>query len=598
MAGETYTSPSQPAASVQFNGGLNSTAGSLSLKDNESSDLQNIDFDKFGSILKRNGYSVLSDGTYAVGGSGPAGTITTQSDGLYWFEFDDLGIPVRYAINVTDGGVYYMDSLDGTWIDITGSVTLTAGSHCDFETFNNKLYITNGVDKPVQWTGTGDAELVPEFVANSYTFVVSGITVDPSVGDTYTNSAVTYTIIYIDLTGGAGTIIATGASAPEQTGDLARATGSGDATISYSEATANVNIESAKYVCAFNNFLFFGNVFVNSVNYPTRSYWSNIRNAYAFAGDQWVEVGLNDGQEISRLRVLSDRLVVYKDRSIYNIYYTGDSDIPFIMPGGGKSTSNVGCIAPWSVQEVENGHLFLAPDGLYYYDGAGSTKLTYRIAKTLDGFNTDYFAGCVSTTYKKKNMYFLAMPSSSSTTNDTIIVWDYFNNAFSLYKGMAPCSMATFFESGINEKPYFADYGGYTYEMDVVGNDNPLGVETAVDSYYYTNWKHYDDICDQKGIPNAYIYYQSSNSVLTFAYSYDFEQIDQYTMTMNLAPGTSVYGTAVYGTGVYSGYGGAVQRKDLTSRGRVVRFKFANNALDETFQIDGFGSLVHLETNV
>ena len=53
---------------------------------------------------------------------------------------------------------------------------------------------------------------------------------------------------------------------------------------------------------------------------------------------------------------------------------------------------------------------------------------------------------------------------------------------------------------------------------------------------------------------------------------------------------------ALYGTGVYAGSGGRVQRKDLTSRGYVVRFKFANNVLDEEFRIDSMGVLPHLET--
>lgn len=55
-----YSYFSQPKDDINFNGGLNSTNGPLSLKDTESSDLQNIDMNKFGSILKRSGYMVLN----------------------------------------------------------------------------------------------------------------------------------------------------------------------------------------------------------------------------------------------------------------------------------------------------------------------------------------------------------------------------------------------------------------------------------------------------------------------------------------------------------------------------------------------------------
>ena len=44
--------------------------------------------------------------------------------------------------------------------------------------------------------------------------------------------------------------------------------------------------------------------------------------------------------------------------------------------------------------------------------------------------------------------------------------------------------------------------------------------------------------------------------------------------------------------------GGNVQRIDTPlGRGRVVRFRFRNNSLNEGFQVDGFGTLPHLETN-
>jgi len=59
-----------------------------------------------------------------------------------------------------------------------------------------------------------------------------------------------------------------------------------------------------------------------------------------------------------------------------------------------------------------------------------------------------------------------------------------------------------------------------------------------------------------------------------------------------------VYDTAIYGTAVYSGVGGRVQRRDLTGRGRVVRFKFANANIGETFTIHGIGTYAHLETNI
>jgi len=594
MAGINFTSQSVPSQYQGFNGGLNSTAGPLSVKETESSDLQNIDFDKFGSILKRNGYRVLS--TASVVGD-------NQSDGLNWYEFVSSGSMVRYAVNVCGGTIYYMDSLDGTWIDITGGLTITPLYHCDFENYNNIMFGTNGVDAPFQWGGTGDAIAVPAFTANSYTFLVSGVTTAPAIGATYTNGGGTFTITYQNLSGGAGalagSVIGTWdlTGTPEQTGTLTNTAGAGDATIDYTNATADANITSAKFVKSYNNYLFWANVTIGTDSFKTRIYWSNIKDNTSVAGDSWLEVGLNDGQEITGIRVLADRLVVYKERSIYNVYFTGDADIPFIMPGGGKSTSNVGCIAPWSIQEVENAHIFLAPDGLYVYDGSGSTKISYRISNTLESFNSTYFKNSVSTTYRVKNKYMISFASSGSEM-DRVIVWDYYNNAFSIYKGLSISAMFTIFADGYSEQPYFADYSGYTYQMEYGNSDYPLGTKTAIDSYYWTNWRNFQDLCDQKGIAQMYLYYRLDSTILTFSYSYDFETTSQFSQNISLSTGSSLWGTMLWGSGIWGGSGGKVKRLDTTGRGRVIRLKFANNIIDETFRIDGLGTLTHLETNI
>lgn len=515
MAGTQFTSQSAATPNSMegliLNGGLNSTAGPLELKDNESSDLLNIDFNKFGSILKRSGYTYLN--STAINPS--------YSDGLHWFERDNAGSYEGKFVSVSSANVYSM-TFAGASSNLTGGLTITPGNQVSFENWNNVVYMTNGVNVPFEWAGAGTA--IPSAVPP--------------------------------------------------------------------------NLTTAKYVSQFNNYLFYANVTVNSVVYSTRFYYSNISDPSTWGAADWIEVGFNDGQEITGMKVLGDRLVIYKTRSIYNVFFTGDASIPFVLPGGGKSNSNVGCISAGSIQEVENGHVFLALDGLYYYDGMNSTKLSHKITTTLDSYSISYFSKASSMVYKKKNRYYLSFTLNGETEASRIIVWDWFNNAFSIYKGWSPSSMETAFNDGIDEVPCFADYDGYVYKTDTGSSDYPLKTETAIDSYYYSNWRAFGDICDQKGVPNVYVYYQLTNAVLGFSYSYEFENTDQYTYTFSTATGVSVYGTAIYGVGTYSGSGGAIKRLDLTGRGRVVRFKFSNSTIGEGFQVDGFGALVHLETSV
>ena len=513
MALQEYTTPTVSFNDLNLGGGLNSTGGALSLRDNESPDLQNVDFNKFGSAVKRNGYAALN--TSAI-------TNSPNSDGLHWFEYDSSGTLTRKLINVADGKLWKMDDLDGTWDDITGGLTITADNFCDFENWNNKVFITNNQDPPFEWDG--------------------------STAQTIQNTP--------------------------------------------------TGLTDAKFVKQFNNYLFLANVLVSSTRHGSRIYWSDISDEGAWTDANFINVANDDGQEITGLKVLSDRLVIFKTRSIYTLFFTGDTDVPFVLPGGGKTNSSVGCVAPYSIQEVQNGLVFLSSDGFYFFDGNNSVKISDKINTTLLGLNTSRFGSVVSVNQRDKNRYWCSLTSSGQTTNDRVLVWDYFNNAWSIYVGMAIAAATSVYVSGVSERVYWGDYAGFVYRADTGTDDFPLNVETAINAYYYTNWRPYGDLVNQKAIPQAIIYYQTSNSVLTFSYSYDFETGDTYSNTLDLSGGTDTYGSGLYDTATYASEGGAVARVDLTGRGRVVRYKFSNNTVGETFQIDGLGTLPYLETNV
>lgn len=507
MAGNTYSSKSYPVSLKGLRGGLNSTSGPLGLDLSEFSDLLNIDFDKFGSFAKRNGYEALNTSAFNSG---------ARWTGLKWFE---LASGTRYIVGTCGSKVAKMDSLDGTWDDITGALTITPAKLTSFAIFRDNLLGTNGEDVPFLWTGSGNA----------------------------------------------------------------------------SAMTVPIGLTKAKFVEVYSSYTILANVTVSGTAYRSRFYWSALDSISSFDSADFIDVSRDDGQTITFIKTLGSRLVIFKERSIYVATFTGDPDIPFIVE---KSSSPVGCIAPYSVQEVDNGLVFLSPDGIYYFDGSNSYKISDRITATIATYNSTYFNEASSLHQHSKNRYWLSIPGASATSNNRVIVWDYFNNSLSIYDGMAISCGATAYVNGLEERPYWGDYSGYVYRGDTGRNDDPLNVSTAISAYAYTKWIEFDDLCDQKGIPNIYVYYQQNNATITLAYSYDFEEGDQYSLTINTSGSGALYGTAVYGTDTYSGTGGKVTRRDLTGRGRVVRFKVANATIDETFRIDGFGAFAHLQTNV
>lgn len=89
-----------------FTGGLNTQSDTFSLESNESPNARNVNFGEDGSLEKRSGREKLNTTPIAIDGSG---------NGLF-----DYGLApgVRKLIAASNGSIYKMDDLDGTWDSI------------------------------------------------------------------------------------------------------------------------------------------------------------------------------------------------------------------------------------------------------------------------------------------------------------------------------------------------------------------------------------------------------------------------------------------------------------------------------------------------
>ena len=512
MAGTKFTSASVPFPFQNNIGGLNSTGSPNSLEDNESSELLNIDFDKFGSFKKRGGYTQLNTTAFNSGAAW---------NGLYWFEKSNGN---NYLIGTCGNKIGEATSLTqaaSPFTDRTGGLTITAGNnnHTTFATHLDTVIGTNGVDAPWQATGGSNATALT---------VPTGLTI-------------------------------------------------------------------AKYVSVFSNYTFLANVTVSGTAHKSRLYWSAIDSISTWTATDFRDVSKNDGQEITGIKVLGEALVIFKTRSVWLGFFTGDSDIPFIFR---RSRSPVGCVSGQSIQEAKNGLHFRADDGYYFFDGNNSFKVSDRVTTTLETFNTSRYKNVVSAYHISKNRYISSESTSASGTHNRNMTWTFEDgviNAWSTYDGLNANCFARVYSSG-QELIYFGDYLGYVYLTDTASTDNPAGTATAINGYYYSKWLNYGDLVFKKATPVVVIYYQFASTTLTFAYSYNFESQDSYSQTFSLSAGSSLYGTAVFDTDTYTGVGGGVKKRNLTGRGEVIRLGFKNNVAGEGFTVDAFGCWADAET--
>lgn len=135
---------------ANFEGGKNTAFALHALLQNEVADLQNFHLEERGGLEKRQGYSFWKEGDTAT---------TFPIVGLWQFR-----IPAdNYLIRVQNGNVEQSTG-PGAWTDITGAETITTTQDVRpvFATFRKTLVLTNGVDVPLKWTGTGDVTKIAQ----------------------------------------------------------------------------------------------------------------------------------------------------------------------------------------------------------------------------------------------------------------------------------------------------------------------------------------------------------------------------------------------------------------------------------------------------
>ena len=123
-----------------------------------------------------------------------------------------------------------------------------------------------------------------------------------------------------------------------------------------------------------------------------------------------------------------DKLVVFNRNSIHlisNSFKLKDARSTLI-------TDEVGCLARKTIVQVANNLIFLSDNGIYGVDFQDLYNLRGRdlplsatIEATVQDINKDYAENAVAVYFD--NRYFIALPTGSSTTNNTLLIYNFVN---------------------------------------------------------------------------------------------------------------------------------------------------------------------------
>jgi len=336
----------------------------------------------------------------------------------------------------------------------------------------------------------------------------------------------------------------------------------------------------AKTCAAYSNYLIFGNTTESSVAYPSRIRWSDFGSVEVYPANNYIDVEPNDGDSIVGIITYDSNVYIFKRRSIHQLIVTGsDGANAFVIR---PVIRGLGAFAKGSIKAVPGqGIMFLGQNAVYSFNGETLTNVSDPIQRTIDGIGRSQYPNAVGGVYTKRNQYWLAV-STTSTTNAQVLVYDYLQQAWSIYSGMSPASLISGDDSTNNIVLLHGDYSGNVYRQDDASltGDKPSNVATPLNVSYVTSELTLGAPEMTKEYKYLYVFLsvQASTTTVLVERSYDYSSAYESSATLDLGQIGAVYGAAIYGLDAYPSLQYKTIRIELNRSARSLRLRFSNSS--------------------
>ena len=320
----------------------------------------------------------------------------------------------------------------------------------------------------------------------------------------------------------------------------------------------------------------------NQSSFPSRLQFSNVLDPGTWTSTDWIDVGKGDGSGINGLAVLLDTLYIFKENAIYRLSGTNRDD--FVLA---RMVTDVGCTSGHSIQVINNRIIFQARDGIYVYDGGINVrKISDRIEDTLDGLLATRNQFSVSSNFKRLKQYWLSVTSETGTRHNLILVYDYFNDAWTKYTGIDANAMTILNDGDDVEQLYT---GSATTQVVYKQDSGTSDDGKAIDAFYTTKWFRFPEIIQSDKVLRLIRVFaeDSGDWNLTVEAKQDFAA-STFSDILNLDAGGAKWGTGIWGTSTWGGTSVIVGRFNVELRKNFFQLKFSNDQVSEPFKILGF----------
>lgn len=289
--------------------------------------------------------------------------------------------------------------------------------------------------------------------------------------------------------------------------ELKKWTGTGAISNLIASFPSGLTSLKANSIVEFKGYLLLLDVTEQGNRYPQRVRWSDTAAPDDFLNGNANYTDLSGADWIKRgIKFKGDYVVIFKERSIWVGYATGDSAI-FQFD---QRIAGMGCAAAKTVESFGDEIVFLGWDDVYVFNGTDYESIGDEIKSELfSTMNPKQIDKCFGFVVEEQKEYWLFTPSASSSYCDTIWVFNYESNkwtrhslsdyisGYGYYEKQGQLTIGDL-EGTIGEQTWrfgdrttleasptnlLGDTNGYIYEYDtLVSNDDG----TAIDAWFST----------------------------------------------------------------------------------------------------------------
>lgn len=317
--------------------------------------------------------------------------------------------------------------------------------------------------------------------------------------------------------------------------------------------------------------------------------------SFAGTGAQFVDVNPGDGDKITGLAKFQNALVIFKERSIYQLTFNSSG-----VPSVAQITSNTGAVSHKSIDNVDNDVFYLSRNGYYvlgnepnYYNVIRSNELSARVKPIIESLSTSALNKVCSIFSDFR--YYTSFATGSASSSTQTLMYDKRYLAWSSLDYIKANSWAEYIDStGVKHLYYADDTTNKIYEV-VVGSYSAAGsaIDTwwtskAFDAGQFDIYKRWFDI--------TLFFRQIVGTVTITIYADNNTLVKQTTISSTNDP-TGSLGTVQLGSQILGGTGVAQDgestnnipyRIKVNTKSRTLKVKVSNANNNENFVLLGF----------